>query len=120
MDARINNFETVPGNSNRKTNVKPALNINSQPAITKSITPPIKQRLSNLNETLKQPKNKKKGRELVKAGMAASLGVSILTGMKILRPMKMHTSASWIFLGLSVVHTLMYDPANKKPVPKKK
>jgi hypothetical protein len=57
---------------------------------------------------------RRKGREVVKSGMAASLAVTMLTGLKILRPMRIHPVASWIFVGLTVVHMLIYDPPSKK------
>lgn len=49
------------------------------------------------------------GREVVKSGMAASLAVVFLTGLKIVRPMSLHPVASWVFLGLSVIHMVAYD-----------
>jgi hypothetical protein len=53
------------------------------------------------------------GKEAVKAGMATSLGVAMLTGLKILKPMSLHGPASWIFVGLTLVHTLVYELPNK-------
>jgi hypothetical protein len=62
----------------------------------------------------KRSRNRRKGREVVKSGMAASLAVSMMTGMKILRPMSLHPVASWVFVGLTVVHMLMYETPAKK------
>ncbi|MEO5343327.1 MAG: hypothetical protein H7842_08320 [Gammaproteobacteria bacterium SHHR-1] len=53
------------------------------------------------------------GKEAVKAGMATSLGVAMLTGLKILKPMSLHGPASWIFVGLTLVHTLVYELPNR-------
>ena len=62
-------------------------------------------------------RGRRKGKEVVKAGMAASLAVTLLTGLKWLRPMSMHPVAAWAFLGLTVVHMLMYEkPSNGKKV----
>lgn len=60
----------------------------------------------------RRPKKKshvRVGREVVKTGMAASLSVALLTGLKVLRPMSVHPMASWIFLGLTVLHMVAYD-----------
>ncbi|GAB6053012.1 hypothetical protein JCM17960_18320 [Magnetospira thiophila] len=54
------------------------------------------------------------GKEAVKAGMAASLAVTMLTGLKIIRPMKWHGPASWLFVGLTLAHTLVYEIPNKR------
>ena len=67
------------------------------------------------NKTGNRPKNRRAGQEVIKSGMAGSLAVSMLTGLKILRPMSIHPVASWIFLGLTIVHTLMYSLPKKKP-----
>ncbi|MBF0453942.1 MAG: hypothetical protein HQL72_03875 [Magnetococcales bacterium] len=57
---------------------------------------------------------RRKGREVVKSGMAASLAVTMMTGLKILRPMRIHPIAAWVFVGLTLVHMLVYDPPSKK------
>ncbi len=62
----------------------------------------------------KQRKVRRRGREVVKAGMGASLTVSMLTGLRILRPMSMHPVASWIFVGLTLVHMLAYDSGGRE------
>lgn len=60
------------------------------------------------------------GREVVKSGMAASMAVTILTGLKILRPMSLHPVASWIFLGLTLVHMVAYDKTGTAKQPSSK
>lgn len=54
------------------------------------------------------------GREVVKSGMAASLAVTMLTGMKLLRPMSLHPVASWVFIGFSIIHMVAYDKMGGK------
>ena len=68
-----------------------------------------------LNKAPQKPsRNRRRGREVVKSGMAASLAVSVLTGLKIIRPMRFHPIASWAFVGLTLLHMLMYDSSSKK------
>ncbi|MBF0383416.1 MAG: hypothetical protein HQL69_20545 [Magnetococcales bacterium] len=57
---------------------------------------------------------KRMGREAIKAGMAATLTLSMLTGLKIVKPMKLHGPVSWAFVGLTLAHTLIYEIPNKK------
>ncbi len=54
------------------------------------------------------------GREAIKAGMAATLTMSMLTGMRVIKPMKLHGPFSWAFVGLTLAHTLIYEIPNKK------
>ncbi len=71
---------------------------------------PVKKRVSKPRQvSQKRRKIRRRGREVVKVGMGASLTVSMLTGLRILRPMSMHPVASWIFVGLTVLHMLAYD-----------
>lgn len=42
--------------------------------------------------------------KLLRSGMMVALGVTALTGYRILRPMKLHPIAGSIFLGLSLIH----------------
>jgi hypothetical protein len=77
--------------------------------------PKIKQSPSiSRKKTQQRSKNRRKGREVVKAGMAGSLAVTMLTGMKVLRPMSIHPIASWLFVGLTLAHMVLYDPPSKK------
>jgi hypothetical protein len=62
----------------------------------------------------KNSNQRRRGREVVKAGMASSLAVSMLTGLKILRPMRLHPVAAWAFVGFTIVHMIMYDKPSKK------
>nr|CRH04307.1 Conserved protein of unknown function [Candidatus Magnetococcus massalia] len=59
-------------------------------------------------------KRRRVGREAIKAGMAASLAVSMLTGMRVIKPMSLHGPASWVFVGLTLAHTLIYEIPNSK------
>ncbi len=54
-------------------------------------------------------KNILRGKEVMKAGMAASLATTFLTGFRILRPMKFHPIAASIFLGFALAHILMNE-----------
>ncbi|MBF0187917.1 MAG: hypothetical protein HQL50_08315 [Magnetococcales bacterium] len=54
------------------------------------------------------------GREAVKAGMAATLSLSMLTGLKVVKPMKLHGPVSWAFVGLTVAHMLIYELPKKR------
>ncbi|WP_041641371.1 hypothetical protein [Magnetococcus marinus] len=54
------------------------------------------------------------GREAIKAGMAATLTLSMLTGLRIIKPMSLHGPVSWAFVGLTLAHTLIYEIPNKK------
>ncbi|MBF0381854.1 MAG: hypothetical protein HQL69_12600 [Magnetococcales bacterium] len=65
-------------------------------------------------KTQQRSKIRRKGREVVKAGMAGSLAVTMLTGLKILRPMRIHPVASWLFVGLTLAHMLLYEAPSKK------
>ncbi|MBF0188672.1 MAG: hypothetical protein HQL50_12180 [Magnetococcales bacterium] len=56
-------------------------------------------------------KKRLRDRELIKAGMTSSLTVAILTGIKVLKPMRLHPVAAWIFLGITVAHMV----TNSKP-----
>ncbi len=49
------------------------------------------------------------GKEVMKAGMAASLATTFLTGYRILRPMKFHPIAASAFLGFALAHILMSE-----------
>jgi hypothetical protein len=80
--------------------VKPARKKTSAPAARKAAQ--------------RRSKKRSKGREVVKSGMAASLAVTMMTGLKILRPMRIHPIASWVFVGLTLVHMIMYESPSKK------
>ncbi|MBF0357289.1 MAG: hypothetical protein HQL70_01705 [Magnetococcales bacterium] len=62
----------------------------------------------------KSSNQRRRGREVVKAGMASSLAVSMLTGLKILRPMRIHPIAAWAFVGMTIIHMIMYEKPSKK------
>ncbi|MEO5377641.1 MAG: hypothetical protein H7832_07670 [Magnetococcus sp. DMHC-6] len=96
-----------------------ALNVellNTAQKMPDNMEKPVRDRLGLTSRTRGSVgvKNRKVGREAVKAGMAASLAVSLLTGLKLLRPMAMHPVASWLFLGLTVAHTLIYEMPVRK------
>ncbi|MEO5367702.1 MAG: hypothetical protein H7831_15360 [Magnetococcus sp. WYHC-3] len=46
--------------------------------------------------------------------MAASLAVSMLTGLRLMKPFSLHPVASWVFVGLTLVHTLVYELPNNR------
>jgi hypothetical protein len=73
-----------------------------------------KSRQKSRKKTQQRNRVRRKGREVVKAGMAGSLAVTMLTGLKILRPMRIHPVASWIFVGLTLAHMLLYEAPSKK------
>ena len=74
------------------------------------INKPFSQRpVRVLHQEQPTKKSRPLGREVVKSAMAASLAVTMLTGLKVLRPMSMHPVASWVFLGLTVLHMLTYE-----------
>ncbi|MBF0359167.1 MAG: hypothetical protein HQL70_11225 [Magnetococcales bacterium] len=68
---------------------------------------------SRVDDLVKIRKAKKKklliGKEVMKAGMAASLATTFLTGYRILRPMKFHPIAASAFLGFALAHILMSE-----------
>ncbi|MEG3640723.1 hypothetical protein [Magnetococcus sp. PR-3] len=102
MDARVDFYE-------QQTEALPAHQVE------------VKSRVANSRRSL--PKGKRRsvgakrrrvGREAIKAGMAASLAVSMLTGMRMMKPMKLHGPASWVFVGLTLAHTLIYEIPNSR------
>ncbi len=68
---------------------------------------------SLVRQSIPHKKRVRMGREVVKSGMAASMAVTLLTGLKVLRPMSMHPVAGWVFLGLSIVHMVMYEKPSR-------
>ncbi len=71
-------------------------------------------KITNKKAAQRRSRKRNVGREVVKSGMAASLAVTMMTGLRVLRPMSIHPVASWVFVGLTVVHMLMYDTPGKK------
>lgn len=49
------------------------------------------------------------GREVTKVGMAATLTTTILTGFRILRPMRLHPIAGGLFVAFALAHLLLND-----------
>lgn len=115
MDALTSELSTRTA---KKTATSPATELDKkkdgsveyQPTVTESF-----QRLSVPQKTTQKSRTtRKRGREVVKAGMASSMAVTMLTGMKILRPMRFHPIAAVVFVGLAITHMLMYDSPSKK------
>ncbi len=63
-------------------------------------------------ESQRKRKVKLREREVLKMGMTSSLTVAILTGIKVMKPMRLHPVAGWIFLGFTLAHLLTNS---KKP-----
>ncbi|CCQ72709.1 hypothetical protein [Magnetospira sp. QH-2] len=117
MDARVDDL--LPADEkNRATNAQP--DSRSHPCA------PLHPRRETVSPHNRPPRSRPKaratpkrsvrrvGKEAVKAGMAASLAVTMLTGLKIVKPMKLHGPASWLFVGLTLAHTLVYEIPNKR------
>ncbi len=58
--------------------------------------------------------NQQQRQEIVKSGLIVALGVTALTGFRILRPMKLHPVAGSIFLVLSLAHLLMNSGRSRR------
>lgn len=82
------------------------------PALVARRTPPVKPVTKRASPSPRK-RRIRVGREVVKSGMAASLAVSMLSGLRIIRPMSIHPVASWIFVGLTVIHMIAYDKMGK-------
>ncbi|MBF0371430.1 MAG: hypothetical protein HQL52_18475 [Magnetococcales bacterium] len=106
MDARLDYFKPTVENTPEQMPVVAPTPISPipAPALARKKAPPAR----------KPAVKRRVGKEVVKSGMAASLAVTMLTGMKIMRPMSLHPVASWIFVGLTVAHTLLYEIPNKR------
>ncbi|MBF0588381.1 MAG: hypothetical protein HQL53_04570 [Magnetococcales bacterium] len=53
-------------------------------------------------------------REVLKAGMTSSLTVAILTGIKVIKPMRLHPVAGWFFLGFTIAHLISNSRSGSK------
>lgn len=56
----------------------------------------------------------KKGNKMVRSGILLTLATTVLTGFRILRPMKLHAVAGTAFLAFTVVHLLMNNADSKR------
>ncbi|OSM08656.1 hypothetical protein [Magnetofaba australis] len=52
------------------------------------------------------------GKEAVKAGMSITLALSMLTGLRVVKPFSLHAPVSWLFVAFVLVHTLVYEIPN--------